>query len=130
MTASIPNSFSSDDLQRLLENAPSEDVKPSGDGPHGEQGLTEEEVLQLASDRLDCTDKCNDPIVHKVMIHMIVMNMIEWHSKMGAKLVDEGQEGAAMAWFRDAGKWQAVANILDTINVSGDDFTCSHMNDN
>ena len=124
MTASIPNSFSSDDLQRLFENAqPESEVQPTGEGPHGRQGLTDEQVVELAGERLDCMEACSDPIVHKVMMHMIVTNMIEWHSQMGHKLASEGMETACMAWLRDAGKWQAIANILATINVSDNDFT-------
>ena len=125
MTASIPNSFSSDDLQRLFENAqPESEVQPTGEGPHGRQGLTDEQVVELAGERLDCMEACSDPIVHKVMMHMICHNMIEWHTRMGARIAEEGMPEAATAWLRDAGKWQSIANILDTINVSDNDFTC------
>ena len=32
---------------------------------------------------------------------------------------------AAIGWARDAGKFQAIANILSTIEVGDDDFTCT-----
>ena len=125
MTSSIPSSFSSDDLQRLLETAkPEPEVQPKGEGPHGKQGLTDEQVVDLAGERLDCMEECSDPIVHKVMMHMICHNMIEWHTRMGERLAEEGQPDAATAWLRDAGKWQSIAIVLDTINVSDNDFTC------
>ena len=130
MTQSIPSSFSSEELQELLANARHEDDCqcgdcPTGEGPHGEQGLTDEQVAELAQKHLvAATEECDDPIVHKFMLHMIVNNMIAWHSRMGAQYAEMGETDQAMGWFRDAGKFQALANILDTISVSESDPTC------
>ena len=38
--------------------------------------------------------------------------------------IEEGQTEQAMGWSRDAGKFQAIWNILATISVDHDDFTC------
>ena len=131
MTQSIPSSFSSEDLQELLANAPhEEDCQcgdcPTGEGPFGEQGLTDEQVTQIAYELLDqAQDKCDDPIVHKIMFIMIANNMLSWHSKMGVRFAEQGEPEQALGWLRDAGKFQAILNILDTINVGPDDFTCN-----
>jgi hypothetical protein len=130
MTQSIPSSFSSEDLQELLANARHEDDCqcgncPTGDGPHGEQGLTDEQVADIAQKYLvAASTDCDDPVVHKMMLHMIINNMIAWHSRMGDKYVELCEPEQAMGWFRDAGKFQALANILDTISVSESDPTC------
>ena len=130
MTQSIPSSFSSDELQELLANARHEDdcrceqCEPAGEGPFGEQGLTEEQVSQIAFDLLDqAQEKCDDPIVHKIMFIMIANNMLAWHSKMGVRFAEQGDGEQAMGWLRDAGKFQAILNILDTISVGPNDFT-------
>ena len=31
-----------------------------------------------------------------------------------------------MGWLRDAGKFQAIANILDTVSVGDNDPTCDN----
>ena len=130
MTQSIPSSFSSDELQELLAKARHEDdcrceqCVPAGEGPFGEQGLTAEQVRQLAFDLLQqACDQCDDPIVHKIMLIGIVNNMLEWHSRMGARFAENQDADQAMGWFRDAGKFQAIMNILDTVSVGPDDFT-------
>jgi len=130
MTQSIPSSFSSEDLQELLANARHEDDCqcgncPTGEGPHGEQGLTTEQVSDLASNLLDtAAEQCNDPVIHKIMLHMICHNMLAWHSKMGATFAEHSDADQAMGWLRDAGKFQSILNILDTISVSDNDPTC------
>lgn len=130
MTQSIPSGFSSEDLEAMLKNARHEDdcrseqCEPTGEGPFGSQGLTEEQVSELAYKFLDdAAEACDDPIVHKVMFIMIANNMLAWHSKMGCRFAEQGDSDQAMGWLRDAGKFQAILNILDTISVGPDDFT-------
>ena len=57
------------------------------------------------------------------MFIMIANNMLMWHSKMGENFAKSGDGEQAMGWLRDAGKFQAILNILDTISVGPDDFT-------
>ena len=129
MTQSIPSGFSSEDLEAMLKNARHEDDCRSeqsveGEGSFGSQKLTREQVEKLAFELLDqASDACNDPIVHKLMFIMIANNMLLWHSKMGAEFAEAGDATQAMGWLRDAGKFQAILNILDTISVGPDDFT-------
>ena len=44
---------------------------------------------------------------------------------MSAHAISEGEARGAIGWARDAGKFQAIANILSTIEVGDDDFTCT-----
>ena len=135
----IPDGFSMDQLKDMMSEAIPEEVAHEcelqssecnicddpdcdgdHDGPHGSKGLTESQVIALADKCLNiATDECDDPIVHKVMMCMIVNNMYQWHSTVAEK-------NDLHAWSRDAGKFQAIMNILDTISISEDDFTCKY----
>ena len=61
----------------------------------------------------------------KAILHMIAEKMLEWHTRVGVRLADEDDHNAAMGWLRDAGKFQAILNILSTIGVGPEDFTCA-----
>ena len=37
--------------------------------------------------------------------------------------MEDGEHSAALGWARDAGKFQSILNILDTVEVCDDDFT-------
>jgi len=114
----IPDSISADDLQELYENA-------SDDGPtKASSDLTSEDLLELAegvmnemSAPLDGRQAC---LLHKIILHEIVEHQLEFHSKMGHALSEKGEHLPAVAWLRDAGKWQAIYDIASTI-VCGDD---------
>jgi hypothetical protein len=75
-------------------------------------------VIDAARAALQETEAfCDSPVIHKVMLHMIIDNMLMWHRTVGEKLDNH-------SWSCDAGKFQAIANIIDTISVSDFDFTC------
>lgn len=119
MTAT-PDSFSMADLEALMENAPSE---PEVITDPEEQA--QERIVSIAEDALNfATELSAGPVVHKVMLHMIAQKMMQWHTDIGARMMDDGEYRSAMGWSRDAGKFQAILNILDTISVDNDDFTC------
>ena len=116
-----PDSFSMADLEALLENAPAEpEVTVDPDNQ------SQEYILSVAQEALElATERSSGPLVHKVMLHMIAEKMLQWHTSMSADLMGEGAYIPAMGWARDAGKFQAIMNILDTITVDEDnDFTC------
>jgi len=126
MTA-IPNGFSTEDLESMLNNARHEDdcrceeCAPSGEGPHGDQRLTDEELIDAASDLLDeSLQTCNDPLFHKVIAMTIVSRLCEWHKSISEKQDDSSSQGA---WMRDAGKLQAVLDILCNVSIGPNDFT-------
>ena len=126
MTAT-PDSFSMEELKSLLENAPTDvtDIvarEPEANGPY--EGMTKEQVIKLAEDTVaELHEKCSHPIVQKVVVDIIIRAMLGWHSESGMNESRDGDHRSALFWSRDAGKFQAVMCILDTIGVCDDDFT-------
>ena len=120
MTASIPNSLSGDDLQRLLENAQSEETS--------NEEISSREHIDLTAIRLvqEAVEECTDPLVHKAMLVHIVNGMIAWHDKMSENMFDRDETKSAIAWAADKGKFQAMMNILFTINLGEDDWMTSN----
>ena len=130
MTASsIPNGFSSDDLEALLASA-AKDIEaaeePTGEGPYGRQGLTRDELEALAGNIVDDSlEQCSDPMLHKLITLNIVMRFAEWHKTIAKQYLDKGELETAGAWMRDAGKFQAVMDILTSVSLGPDDFACN-----
>ena len=81
------------------------------------------EEATLARGRLDAGGK-QACLLHKIIFHAIAEQQLEFHSRMGHMLAQEGAHEGAMAWLRDAGKWQAILNIATTISGGDDDPTC------
>jgi hypothetical protein len=50
-------------------------------------------------------------------------NMLNWHNKMAEQMMEDGEFSNAAAWLKDAGKFQAIMNILQTIEIGDDDPT-------
>jgi DNA-dependent RNA polymerase auxiliary subunit epsilon len=124
MTASVPESFSMDELTAALESAPAEDELRSN---VDKREYSQEYIEQVASDALDmASDLVKDPLVHKVMAMMIVNRMISWHTMVGESQLEDGNQETAICWFRDAGKFQAMMDSLIQITVGDSDFTCIH----
>ena len=124
MTQSVPDSFSMDELSNLLENAPQEEDL------HAEccdkQEFTPEFIEKVAQETLEAaTERCSDPLVHKVMAMMVISRMIEWHKNVAYRQLDDDNIQSMGAWMRDAGKFQACMDILTSIAIGPDDFTCS-----
>jgi hypothetical protein len=127
MTASVPNSFSMDDLTAALESAPAEDELRSN---LDKREYTQEYIEQVASDALDmASDLVKDPLVHKVMAMMIVSRMVTWHTMVGEANLKEGSQETGICWLRDAGKFQSMFDSLIQITVGDNDFTCIHNED-
>lgn len=123
MTASIPNGFSPEDLQNLLENAPQEEDLQEREGTDGECGYygdsqcTAEEITRKAAELLDeMSEFCSHPIAHKAMAMMVLANFIEWQTEMGV------HNDNCVGWIRDAGKAQACHQIFKSITASSNDF--------
>ena len=125
MTASsnIPNSISSEELAKLAESAiTSDDVTDSETPLYG--GMTEEAIYKLVGSSLkDISDACDHPVSHKLACILVINNMIDWHKRMSQSMMESGEFEAAAGWSRDCGKFQAIMNILFTIEVGDDDFT-------
>ena len=126
MTSSIPDSFNLDELSAMLENAPQEEDLHTAADNSGKQEFTPDRIEAIAQEMLElASEKCPDPLVHKVMAMMIVHRMVDWHKHVASRQLEEGNEASMGAWMRDAGKFQAVMDILCSIAIGPDDFTCS-----
>ena len=129
MTASIPDGFSMGELELLQKVAAENDAEREAETAKDKSealydGKNREEVVDIAMDLVqEAIEKCNDPMVHKMMMIMIIDNFLEWHTKAGLAQMEEGDERSVVSWLRDAGKFQAIANILETINVGPYDWT-------
>ena len=123
MTASVPNGFSQEDLQKLLAQAQSEESVESEGCP--QDGLTDyqQRIIKVAEDRVQSAlDELSDPLVHKAMLIIICHRFIDFHNHIGAKYVGTDEAETAAAWLRDAGKFQAILNILASIQCGDNDF--------
>ena len=125
MTSAVPESFNMDQLSELLENAQSEDDLHTAD--NSDKELSPEFIEDVALKALDsATDSCPDPLVHKVMAMMVISRMVDWHKGVAIRQLEEGNQESMGAWMRDAGKFQAVMDILSSIAIGPEDFTCDH----
>jgi hypothetical protein len=125
MTSSIPESFNMDQLSELLESAQSEDDLHTA-ADNSDKELTPEVIENIAQEVLElATDKCPDPLVHKVIAMMVICRMVDWHKGVAIKQLEDGNQESMGAWMRDAGKFQACMDILTSIAIGPDDFTVS-----
>lgn len=127
MTASIPNGFSSEELQKLLDNANTE--KCTCDEPDTDVAklvLELAENIENAMDNMSTEQGVPPQLLGKVVMLFTCNRMIDWHSHISKKHAERGELDQAVGWARDAGKFQALANILSTIIVDeNDEFTPS-----
>lgn len=116
----IPDGISSEELENHLKTAVPD----------------EHETVDLSTDLFDQADywitraakgSDNPLIVHKLMIVAIIDRMIQFHERVAERISQEGDE-TGEAWLKDAGKFQAIMNILQTIECGPDDplCACSH----
>ena len=123
MTSSIPESFNMDQLSELLETAQSEDDMHTA-ADNSDKELTPEFIEGVAQEVLElATDKCPDPLVHKVIAMMVICRMVDWHKGVATKQLEDGNQESMGAWMRDAGKFQACMDILTSIAIGPDDCT-------
>lgn len=118
MTSSIPNSFSQDDLQRMLENAQAE---PEVDNTRNyDKGY----LIDLASQICDeMMERSYGPLIHKVVALTILARLQSWHQDIGEGRIKD-DEGGGIGWMLDAGKLQAAGQLLESVSLGDDDFTC------
>lgn len=127
MTSSIPDGFSTEQLLEMLQEAQPEAVahgasNDKSDGPIG--GRTAEEVKMIADAALDtCEEECKSGVMVMAVIEEALTRLMVWHRLSAHRMFEHGDEDCSGGWSRDAGKLQAVANILATINCGDGDFT-------
>ena len=128
MTAT-PDSFSTADLEALLKDAPKDitdvpvEETPAEETPEARQKRLIAAAQAAMNDLSEGLEGVDVAQAHKVLIHLIVERFMAWHSKVSVEN-DDLTPIARLCWARDAGKFQAVGNILDTIGLDEDDFTC------
>ena len=116
------------DLEAMLQDAPRDitDIQPEASENTDER---QERLTSLAATTLDAMldplDGQDAAQVEKVILHLIAQKMVEWHSRVGHRLAEDGDTSSAIGWLRDAGKFQSILNILDTVTVGPEDFTCA-----
>ena len=121
MSTSVPDGISFADLQALAKDAPDEADNVPTKGPFN--GLSEDELKDLVDAQLELIHNvCPDPMFAKAILWRLISNMIGWHTEAGKHQFEEDDNQAAICWLRDAGKFQAMANLLQTINVGPHDF--------
>lgn len=118
-TSNIPDGISFDDLKSLADNA---GEQPKEQGPYN--GLTREELLTQVQEASNAVESIIDhPLGHKILVLECINRMIGWHTNVGMGEIQEGDAESAKGWLRDAGKFQAVMNLLTNIGVDAHDFT-------
>ena len=119
-SSNIPESFNTQQLQDLLDSAPSKNSPSTG--PY--DGLTKEEMITLVKRTLDAFDeRCGHPVAQKILALTVISNGIGWHTGSGAEAFEEGDKKSGIAWLRDGGKLQAAAVMLGDVSFGPDDFT-------
>ena len=120
----IPDGISSDDLEKLLVSAPADCPPEDTDGAkdaHFEY-LCEVALKHIEIDECESgSDVCQ---IHKLMIVELVSRMVLFHRSVSEHAMDDRNNDVGFAWAADAGKFQAIMNILQTINCGPDDRTC------
>ena len=115
----IPDSFNLDQLSEALANAPTE---PEAKEVPNNKALTDDELWDLACEHVQTSAAaCDDrPLVmHKAMVLQIISKMIAFHEAVAEDVAKENPE-AATGWLKDAGKLQAIVNILMNVQLDSE----------
>ena len=112
-----PDGISFAALQDMLSDAPKE-------AEGAEEEMTRERIEEIADQCLTMAQTlgARGPLVHKVMMVMTLSNLIDWHTTVGERMLEDNELESSRAWLRDAGKCQAMADILYTVQCGDDDF--------
>ena len=121
----IPDSISPEDLAKLhgAKQEQEEIAEYARDRVNRLCDLAQDSIDLSRYEELDGDDQA---MIHKIMLIDIAKHFLMFHNLAGNKLAGEGEHRCAGAWFRDAGKFQAILNLLDTIEITNSDFTIPH----
>lgn len=119
----VPDFISMDDLSSHLKDAPNEaDIHDKCTCDHSAET---DELIDIAQEQLQLTGRMtDDPVgLHKIMAVMIISKMIDFHMNVAKSTADMSEE-STHSWIRDAGKFQAIQNILTSISCGPNDPYC------
>ena len=120
MSTSVPDGISFSDLESFAKEAP----KDSEPAETLFNGKTYQELEELADKTMQqMIDECGHPVLAKILMLKINDSFLDWHTRMGHENSEGDEHRAAICWLRDAGKFQAIANILFTVSMGDDDPT-------
>ena len=124
MTQSIPNGFSMDELQNMLNNAASENT--DNNILYGRQELNQDELITATNDFIrESLEICSDPMFHKLILLVLIDRFYQFHDQISDELLEHDEIDAAKLWLKDAGHFQVMNNILINISIGKNDFTYS-----
>ena len=134
-SANIPDGFSFGELERLAKAAAEREEAEACDcGKAGCEecdtsgkiygGLTRNQLCDKAEAAMDALNEVTDhPLAHKMVVLQILNNLYDWHNRVGHSLIEDGDGDQAAGWLKDAGKFQAVFQLFESITVDEQDFT-------
>ena len=109
----------------LAEAQPEPDATQQGESEYSpaETARLHSEAIGEFMDNICEGNNAPPQLVAKMVVHDVIDRMIAWHSQVAHTASEEGASTQSLGWARDAGKFQAIANILTTISVTEDDPT-------
>lgn len=108
----------------MLESAPKE-ADMSDTASSDEDMCDCEKLIELAGKLCDdAQDLSHGPMLHKVIALTIITRIAQWHQHTGEINWSAEDADTASCWIRDAGKLQAAMQILQSVSLGDEDFTC------
>ena len=112
----VPDKISMDDLHSHLEHAVQED-----EITETSSSIAEEAEYWV---KTSCQSSDKPVLLHKLMAVDIIRHLFHYHQSIADTIQSEGDSDElafANSWLQDAGKFQAILNILMTIECDPDD---------
>lgn len=117
----IPNSFSTEDLENAMKSAMKD--SPSDSSIKMSDEAYQKKIIELAQRFLNqAFEELPDALFHKAIAVMILQNLCAWHEKKAEAALQEGEPQLAGLWARDGGQLTAALSVLANCSVSSQDF--------
>ena len=113
----IPNSFSTEDLQNAMKKATKEkDTKLSAKE-------YQEKIVEIAERHVTSAfNELADPVLHKAMAVLILQQLCTYHEQRAVHALEKEQPQVAGLWARDLGQLMASLKIIQNTSVDQKDF--------
>ena len=114
----VPDSISPEALQSLMT-----DAKAPVEAPL--LNASKEELVKFIASVTDgAYEQMGTGFAFKLMADYCLFQMFQHHNEGFSLALEHGETEAALAWARDAGQLQAMANTLRQIYMGPQDFQC------